>query len=532
MIRWFGTLALLGVCARDVAAQDTTAALRPVPAADDTSAVLGPVPTAHDPSAAAVPVPTVTLSLAEALTQARANSPAYRQTLNDAGPAKWAVRNAYGNLLPSVNVGSGVGYTGSGQSNLGGGLLRTTSPFVTSDYNLSLQWQLNGRALTAPAEQKALQRATSEDISGAGVSLRAEIETQYLTTLQATAQVAVARQQVARNADFLALAKARYQVGQATLLDVRQAEVIKGQSDVALLRAVQAENEAKLDLLRRMGVEPPAATDLIALTDSFPVTQPAFQLEALLGMADAQNPSLRSLRARRTAAYYGVRSARSEFLPTVSAQAGWSGFTQQFTNDNFLVNQTLADAQAQAAGCQSSNEVRVAVGLGTTDCFAAAGLNGTGSALQDPITQQIRDANNVFPFSYTGQPFQASLRISLPIFTGFGRSLRLSQARSQEQDADEGARARRLQVRSDVHARYLGLQTSYQAIAVQQANRAAARDQLRLAQDRYRLGAGTSLEVSDAQNAVQRAEGDYVNAVYDYHKAITALEAAVGRSLR
>jgi outer membrane protein TolC len=38
--------------------------------------------------------------------------------------------------------------------------------------------------------------------------------------------------------------------------------------------------------------------------------------------------------------------------------------------------------------------------------------------------------------------------------------------------------------------------------------------------------------VSDAQNAVQRAEGDYVNAIYDYHKAITALEAAVGRPLR
>ena len=63
-------------------------------------------------------------------------------------------------------------------------------------------------------------------------------------------------------------------------------------------------------------------------------------------------------------------------------------------------------------------------------------------------------------------------------------------------------------------------------------NRLAAREQIRLAQDRYRLGSGSSLEVSDAQNTVARAEGDYVNAVYDYHKAITALEAAVGRPLR
>lgn len=530
MIRWSGIIALVVLCPVSVAAQDTTAAPRPAPTADTTTA-LRPAPVA-DTTAALRSAPTVTLSLQEALQQARANSPTYRQSLNDAGPAKWGVRNAYGSLLPALSVGSDLGYTGSGQSNFGGGFTRPTSAFVTSGYDVSLQWQLNGRALTAPAEQKALQRATDEDISGAGVDLRAEIETQYLTTLQAGAQVAVARQQVVRNVDFLRLANARYQVGQATLLDVRQAEVTKGQSDVALLRAVQAENEAKLDLLRRMGVEPPAPVDQIALSDSFPVTAPALALDSLLALAEEQNPTLRSLRARRTAASYGVRSAKSEFLPTLSARAGWSGFTQQFTNENFLIDQTFSDAQGSIVDCQGNNATRQELGLAPTDCFGRAGLNPQGTALQDEVVQQIRTSNNVFPFDYTGQPFQASVRLSLPIFTGFGRSLRLSQARAAEQDADESARARRLQVRSDVHARYLGLQTAYQAIGVQSANREAARDQLRLAQDRYRLGAGTSLEVSDAQNAVQRAEGDYVNAVYDYHKAIVALEAAVGRPLR
>jgi outer membrane protein len=518
MTRWFGFLALVVVCPGMAAAQDSTAAARQ-----------GPAP---DSAAAARSAPAVTLSLQEALDQARANSPAYRQTLNDANPARWGVRNAYGSLLPSVSVGTDMGYTGTGVTSIGGGLVQPTSAFLTSGYDLTMQWQLDGRTLTGPAEQKARQRATDEDISGAGVNLRSEITTQYLTTLQATAQVAVARQQVARNADFLRLAKARYQVGQATLLDVRQAEVAKGQSDVALLRAVQAENEAKLDLLRRMGIEPPVEVDRIALTDSFPVTPPAFHLDSLLALADEQNPSLRSLRARQTAASYSVRSAKSEFLPTLSARAGWSGFTQQYTNESFPINQATSQAQSQAAGCQSDNEVRAVVGLPTSDCFADAGLNESGTALQDPIAQRITASNEAFPFSYTRQPFQATFRLSLPIFTGFGRSLRLAQARAQEQDAEEDERARRLQVRSDVHARWLGLQTAYEAIAVQAANREAARDQRRLAQDRYRLGAGTSLEVSDAQNAVQRAEGDYVNAVYDYHKAVAALEAAVGRPLR
>lgn len=508
MTRWSGLLALALVIPAGALAQDST---QPPPAP-----------------------PSVALSLAEALRQARATSPAYRQALNDASPARWAVRNAYGGLLPSLFASTDLGYTGSGQANFGSGFTRPTSSFLTSGYSLGIEWQLSGGSLTAPAQQRALQRATDEDISGAGIALTSEISTQYLNALQAVAEVGVAKQQVRRNEDFLTLARARYRVGQATLLDVRQAEVTKGTSDVALLRAMQAENEAKLDLLRRMGVEPPVPVDQITLSDSFPVTPPAFQLDSLLALAERQNPLLRSLRARERAADLDVRAAKTEFLPSLSLQAGWSGFTQQFTNENVLIGQTLADAQAQAADCQYNNAVRTSLSLGGVvgNCFAAVGLVDGGSALLDPVAQGIRSQNNVFPFDYTGQPFRANLTLSLPIFTGFSRSLRLSQARAQQDDADEEARGRRLQVRSDVHARYLGLQTAFQAIGVQATSRVAAQDQLRLAQDRYRLGAGTALELADAQNAVQRAEGDYITAVYDYHKAITALEAAVGRPLR
>lgn len=517
MNRWLGFLAVACLLPTRGIAQDTTTTRPP-----DTAAV------------APRQAPTVTLSLQDAIQQARVNSPAYRQTLNDASPAKWGVRNAYGSFLPRVGVAGDLGYIGSGQTDIGGVLVQQTSAFLTSGYSLVLNWQLDGRVLSGPGQQKALQRATEEDISGAGILLRADITTQYLNALQAAAQVDVARQQVIRNVDFVTLARARYQVGQATLLDVRQAEVIKGQSDVALLRAAQQENETKLELVRLMGVEPPVSIDQIGLTDSFPVTQPDFQLQDLLARADEQNPQLRSLRARSSAATWNVRAARSEFLPSLLVQAGWSGFTQEFTNEGVLLGQAVTGAQQEADRCQYDNQVRTALNLGgvVPNCFAAFGLNNSGTALLDPVSQQIRDANNVFPFDYTGRPFQANLVISLPIFTGFSRSLRISQARSQELDADEDVRARRLQVRSEVHARYLGMQTSYQAIAVQEANRRSARDQLRLAQDRYRLGAGTSLEVSDAQNAVQQAEGDYVTAVYDYHKAVAALEAAVGRPLR
>ena len=514
---WLVVLAVAVAAVRPVQAQDTTVTTPPPP----------------DSALAVRPKATAALSLADALAQAQRNSPAYQQVLNNANPARWGVRNAYGELLPSLEASGGLGYTGAGQSQFGAFFDRT-SPFVSSSYDVGLSWQFSGASLANPRRARSLERATAQDIEGAGVSLKADVTDQYLAGKAAYAQTEVAREQVRRNAEFLRLAEARYRVGQATLLDVRQAEATKATSEATLLRAYQTENEAKLELFRRIGLVPPAPIEQIELSDSFPVTAPTLRLDELLRLAEAENPSLAALRERETAAQAGVTVARSEFFPRLTAQAGWSGFTQQFTDVNQQLGQSLSSAQSSAAQCQFDNQVRTGLGLGGTnpDCFGSAGLDPTGTALLDGTAQQIRDQNDVFPFDFTSQPFQARLIVSLPIFTGFGRSLRVSEARAAQKDADESVRAQALQVRANVHARYLGLETAYRTIALQERSRAAAREQLRLAQDRYRVGIGTALEVTDAQTAVQRAEGDYVNTVYEYHRAIAALEAAVGRPLR
>ena len=484
----------------------------------------------------AASTPTATLSLSEALQQAKNNNPLYRQRLNGAATARATVRNAYGQLLPSASVSGGMDYTGAGQANFGQGFIQQTSAVVGSSWNAGLSWQLDGARLVAPKETKANQRATESDIVNEESNLKFAVTQQYLTSLQATAQVVVARQQVERNQNFLDLANAKFRVGQGTLIEVRQAEVQKAQSDVALLRNIQAESEAKIELFRRIGVAPPVSIDLIALSDSFPVTEPTYQLDQLISLAEEQNPSLKALEARRRAAAVGVTSAKTAFLPSLSMRAGWGGFTQQQTNSSLLLSQSLAGAIGGAQSCIFQDSLQALLPghtvQGAAACYQSAGLTPTGTQLTAQARRQLLDANNTFPFNFTKQPFGASLTISLPIFTGFGRTLRLQQARELEQDADENLRAQALQVHADVNSRFLALATDYKAISVQGASRDAARDQLRLAQDRYRLGSGTALEVSDAQNTVQRAEGDYVNAIYDYHKALAALEAAVGRTLR
>jgi outer membrane protein len=500
------------------------------------------VPTTPAPAAPVRATATSRLTLAEALELGRRNSPAYRQFLNDAGPANWAVRNAYANLLPSFDVSGGMGYTGSGASTFGGSTFNQSSPSLSSNYSLSFNWQLSGAELSATGQQKASRRATQADITSAAEQLRNDVTFQYLTALQAVAQTEVARVQVQRNSDFLSLARARYTVGQATMLDVRQAEVLKGQSDVAMLRAQQAENEAKLELFRRMGVSLPGLPETVALADSFPVSEPQYDRAQLLTLALAENPSLKAFEAREHAATWVVRSAKSRFLPTVSVSAGIQGFTQEFTNESLILGQRLAGAQSSAENCRFQNALISSLPGGgvpgypnggvITDCNAFANLDATGDAFLPSFQNQLLSGNDVFPFSFTKQPFSARLTISLPIFDGFTRNLQVAQAQAQENDLAESVRAQRLLLEASVAARHLGVLNAYQSIQVQEQSRQSAREQLRLAQDRYRLGAGSSLEVSDAQNNVTRAEGDYVNAVYEYHKAVAALELAVGRPLR
>ena len=146
--------------------------------------------------------------------------------------------------------------------------------------------------------------------------------------------------------------------------------------------------------------------------------------------------------------------------------------------------------------------------------------------------QAIRDQNAAYPSHFTRQPFQARLTVTLPIFANLSRPLQVSQAKAQRDDLAEAVRARGLEVRTEVSQAFLTLQTAYRAVSIQDTSRTAAREQLQLATERYRVGSGTFFELLDAQVAQLNAEYDFVSAVYDYHKAVAALEAAVGRRLR
>ena len=59
----------------------------------------------------------------------------------------------------------------------------------------------------------------------------------------------------------------------------------------------------------------------------------------------------------------------------------------------------------------------------------------------------------------------------------------------------------------------------------------AATEDLRVVQERYRLGAATIVDVLTSQESLSQAEVDAVSARFNYLRAKAQIEALVGRSL-
>jgi outer membrane protein len=144
----------------------------------------------------------------------------------------------------------------------------------------------------------------------------------------------------------------------------------------------------------------------------------------------------------------------------------------------------------------------------------------------------IRQSNSRFPFSFTKAPRSLSATLSLPIFDGFAREQRLQEAMASRSDARYDVRARELALTADVTAAFLILQTAEKTVELQEQNAIKAKQELKLVQDRYRIGATTFVDLTEARATYERSESDRITAVYDYHKAFAALESAVGHPLR
>jgi outer membrane protein len=471
----------------------------------------------------------LTVSLEQAVDRASRASPSVRIPRAEVSGARWTARSARASLLPSLSVGSGLSWQGSGEQRLGGittGELGITGQpaWLFSSWDVGLTLSLSGRALLAPWEADAGVDAAVARVGAAEAGLVLDVTRAYLGVLQAQEAIRLAERELERAERNLELAQGRVAVGSATPLDARQAELAVGRARVSLLRAQGEHRNTGISLLLLMGE--PADREL-RLTSRFPAAAAVpLREEELVQHAVARNPDLHALRAQDERSWVALRAARSAYLPTLQLTAGWSAFGRRAVDGSVLVDQARAQSEAMLQQCLQSNDIlsRLVDPLPPTNCAQFT--------FRDADRDRILEENRSFPLDFTRQPPMATVSLQLPVFQGLQRQQQVEAARVERETArlrvEEGTR----DLRGEVLRQVTVVRTAFEAARIEEVNREVAEAQVALARDQYEVGMVDFLQLADAEAELARAERERLDAIYGYHEALAALEALVGIPLR
>ncbi len=118
--------------------------------------------------------------------------------------------------------------------------------------------------------------------------------------------------------------------------------------------------------------------------------------------------------------------------------------------------------------------------------------------------------------------------VNLTVFDGMLTKSNIRRAESNQVLADRFLELEQLAVDFVVAETYADLEVAREAISVAQDGVRSSEEDLRLAQERFKIGEGTILDVVDAQVNLRRARSTLVTSRYDARLALAALRNAIG----
>lgn len=408
------------------------------------------------------------VTLEEAIRLAERVQPTVVQAQGSVRNAGAQLRAAYGQFLPSVNASTSAGNSFSeGQSR--------TDP-------------LTGQILSGNSSSTSVSAGVSASIDlFTGFRRGADIRSAKAQGLAADANLLDARFQSKLNTtqEFLS---ALYS---AQLLNVRQASVRRAEEQLKVSIAKLASGSAtRSDSLRSLVTLGTARLQLITAQADLA------QSEANLGRLIGINARVRAI---DDSSYYRVLAT----LDTTSLRS---------------------EAEAQSPRVQSAVATRSAASAAVS--AAKAGYWPTLS-LNGNYNYNGSDRNDYNLFNNRS----VSLQLSWPLFNRFTRERTITTQETNLDVAEAQANDASRLVQSSLTAQLALLDAARLRIEITQVSIRAAQEDLRVQQERYRLGASTIVDLLTSQEALDQAEVDAVNARFDYLRAKAQIEALIGRPL-
>ncbi len=417
------------------------------------------------------------LTLEEALQLAEANSPQLKAAARQVDQAKSSLRAAVAAWYPTIDL------TASGLPEYFASYSRQNPDFVTNNETYGRQWRVNGRLqvswdLINPARVPQIA-AARDRFERAGDSylialrdLRLELQTAYFALQQADEGVRIGQDSVKASLVSYRDARARFNAGVNTKLEVLEAE-----TQLARDRNILTTNLRDQEIQRRN----------LARVLSLPqdVTPTAATPARPLGLWE---PSLQE----SIAAAYNYSEELDQLILDISI-------------NNSQANASLAAVQPVLRFVNSTSASRTEGQTGET-------------SLSDI---------DMGDFTY-GVQNSTALTATWRLFDGGRARAEYKRSKQAAEESRLNFARTRDQIRLQVERSFLGLRAAIQNIDTTSTEVLSSRESLRLSQLRVQAGVGVQREVVNSQRDLTQAELKYARALNDYNTNLATLQRRTG----
>jgi outer membrane protein len=394
-------------------------------------------------------LPSDTITLQQAIAIALAQNTVSRFAHNNVLLDSLNVRSARNAFLPNLSAST------SASQSFGAGSQGENSFAVSGGLNSGVTIYNGGQNRNTLKQAQLNALAGGSDFGRARQTVVFTVASDYLTLINQQEQLRVEEENLAAQEQELTQLQAFVTQGTRPIGDLYQQQAAVAQTRLALVNARRASEDAKVDLIGELVLDPRRNYVFVTPASDTSATvapAPVFNLDSLMNVALNQRADLRAENLRVQAAQREVDIARGTHLPTVSGSAGYSSAYNSAADGAFFTQ--LNQRRGGSFG--------IGVSIPIFDRGASSIATQRALILLDNELLSLRD---------------------------LGESVALAVRRA-----------------------YLDYNAAQEALVAAASQQRAAALALEAAQARYRVGAATFVEVTLARATLIQAQSAVVNA--------------------
>lgn len=335
----------------------------------------------------------------------------------------------------------------------------------SADVQLRYVLFAGGRNWAALQREQFLLGAAMTELQAVVNTVLLQTRERYFAALLAQEQIKVQEQNIKLLGEELRDAQSRFRAGTVPQFHVLRAEVALANGRAPLIRARNDLRLALEELVRVLGLPRRSGeAETLRVRGQMRFEPYEVELGEALAAARARRPELRQLEQLIAANQYGVRAARAGYAPEISSFLGYGADKSRFSTS-------------------------------------------------------FRDY-------FSG--WTAGVGVNWPIFDGLATHGRIVQAQANLTAAQLDQEQGRLDVDIEVRRAHSQLMEATELVRASQEVVKQAEESVRQARARLSVGAGTQLELLDAQVALTQARTNEILALHDYNVARARLARAIG----